>query len=344
MSSWSSRSSLYKWTLVFLYFMFLVYGLAFSVPTWFGDTETVTVTGGAASRAPYFQGLWMVCTDVSDDVDFDSCKVRSFGDEAGAAGEHADSSDWMDGVRGVWVAGAAFYLLAVLISFGDNCCCGSENGKDHGVAAIWALIAGLDGAAGVIVVAVKTSDKDTLNNYRWGYFLACTSSGLTIILSIMLFLTRNVRPGTEKSRASRTADYVYNSGKAGGPQYNGGYHHDNIPMQNGGPHPHPHQQQYSMYRGEPRQPSAPGYHGNSLPHPRHQGSGGYSGPGYTPFGGYDMGRANNRTSMAESADLSNGYTTELINAEHSLSRSHRGDNGGYGNSRHQGDFYHNGRY
>ena len=74
------------------------------------------------------------------------------------------------------------------------------------------LIPGLDGAAGVIVVAVKTSDKDTLNNYRWGYFLACASSGITIILSIMLFLTRNVRAGTEKSRASRTADYVYNSG------------------------------------------------------------------------------------------------------------------------------------
>ena len=81
MSSWSSRSSLYKWTLVFLYFMFLVYGLAFSVPTWFGDTETVTV-GGGVSRPPYFQGLWMVCGGVTDDVDFDNCETTAFGDGA----------------------------------------------------------------------------------------------------------------------------------------------------------------------------------------------------------------------------------------------------------------------
>jgi hypothetical protein len=83
-----------------------------------------------------------------------------------------------------------------------------------------------------------------------------------------------------------------------------------------------------MYRGEHQtQPSAP--YGSSLPR---QG-GGYPG-GYQPYG-----YPNQRHSVAESADLSNGYTTELIHAEHSLSRSNRGD-GGYGGRYYQA----NGRY
>lgn len=343
MSKWSSRSSLYRFTFVCLVFLFLTFLLAAAVPQWFGSKSTHSVAVGGATvqvTQPYYKGLWLTCTKVVDDVDFDNCTVVAFGD---------DNLDWMDGVRGVWVAGAAFYSLAILIAIGDNCCCDCGN-KDYGMTAMWMLIAGLDGAAGVIVVAVKTADDDSMNDYRWGFYLACVSSGLTIILSIMLCISRHPTRGSEKTQRSRTADYVYNSGpnsgvKNGGPQQNGGFtnHRDDIPMSNGYHGPGQTQNAYSMYRGGPQQaePSAP-YHGQSLQRPRVQPQGG---PGYSPYGngnGYDMSRPNQRASMAESADLSNGYTTDLIQAEHSLSRSNRPAYGGQG----QGgqDYYHNGRY
>ncbi|XP_012946929.1 uncharacterized protein LOC101862247 [Aplysia californica] len=326
---WSYRSTLYKVALVFMYFIFLVFVLAFAVPTWYGPSS------GS------FAGLWLECIPASDDVDFDDCTTLKF----------EDSPDWMNGVRGVWAGGVFFYLLAVLVSFMENYCCSDKN-KDHGVSCCFALLAGLCGAAGVILVAIKTADNDLLNHYRWGFFLACISSGLTIILAIMLFITRELTVINEKARQSRTADYVF-AQKPYYPDYtNQGFQRDDMPLANGVTYhhsPHP----YSSYRGgeQPPQthPSAP-YPGNSLQHSRGQAvgyNGGVGGgSGYQPFG-YDMQRPSQRHSMAESADLSNGFTTELIHAEHSLSRTnHRG--GDYGRTQdfapRQQDYYMNGRY
>ena len=155
--------------------------------------------------------------------------------------------------------------------------------------------------------------------------IACIASGLAILLAIALLIARNsgisdddyyYEEEEEKRRhGSRAIDYVNNYGKQPNPGYgyggspyeyhNAGYrgdhypggHHDgyNPPLGNGVSYHHqptPAQHPYTMYQG------------SSLP--RHNG------------GGY-------RHSMAESADLSNGFTPTIIHAEQSHVRPPRGD-------------------
>lgn len=303
-----------------MYFIFLVYALAFCIPAWAGNDTMI--------------GLWARCTRTSDSGGFEDCSAWAFGDGGQA---------WMDGVRAVWLAGMFFYVLAVLFSFVENCCSGS-NKKDYGVTGVLAILAGLSGAVGVIVLAIEVElhYSDTMN-YYWGYMLACITSGLTLILAIILLITRNVK-SYEKSPDDRTADYVlaHKSNPYTAEFTNHGYSHDNIPLANGVTYQHtPAAHPYTTYQE--------GYNGNKIPQGRNQAPA-YGQPGYNPYGYYG-GAPNQRHSVAESADLSNGYTSELINAEHSLNRSkpiaQRGDfirGGDYGRQDFpaRNDYYPNG--
>lgn len=306
MGKWSWRSGLYKMATVFTFFVFLVYGLAFSTPTWIGKD---------VGNKTQFQGLWLICTG-DDQIDFDDCSEHSFGDDW----------DWNDGVRGCWVGGMFFFLVGILHSLFENCC-GDEDSKDYGLTGTLVLLAGLCGAAGVILTAVKVEDSDIgYDEYYWGFIIACAASGLAILLSIVLLIARNAghsdnasdydEDEAKRRHGSRAIDYVNNYGKQpyhgygyGGTPYeyqNAGYrgdqhypggHHDgyNPPLGNGVSYHHqptPAQHPYTMYQG------------SSLP--RHNG------------GGY-------RHSMAESVDLSNGFTPTHIHAEQSLNRPSRGD-------------------
>ncbi|RUS76345.1 hypothetical protein EGW08_015907 [Elysia chlorotica] len=264
MGKWQWRSGLYKTATVLTYFVFLVYGLAFSVPAWMANEDL-----------DIFQGLWMKCVG-SNQIDFDNCSKQAWGD------------DW-----------------------------------------------GLCGAAGVILTTVKIEDSNIgYDKYYWGFMIACIASGLAILLAIVLLIARNsgfdddydYEDEEEKRRhGSRAIDYVnsygkqqqpypgyaygnspyeyHNAGYKGDNHYPGG-HHDgyNPPLGNGVSYHHqptPAQHPYTMYQG------------SSLP--RHNG------------GGY-------RHSMAESADLSNGFTPTIIHAE----QTHLGRGGP------RGDYYMNG--
>lgn len=165
----------------------------------------------------------------------------------------------------------------------------------------------------MIVVAIEVeinvnADDSKTKQYFWGYMLACIASGLALILALILLITCNIRTN-DKASASRTADYVFNQTPTNpyGPEYtNSAFNRDEIPLANGVTHKHvPVNNPYSMYGN-----------GNGAQHPRN----GAPYPGYVG-NGYDPTRPNQRHSYAESADLSNGYTTELIQAEHTLSRS-----------------------
>ncbi|KAK3766252.1 hypothetical protein RRG08_036889 [Elysia crispata] len=304
MAKWRWRSGLYKTATVFTFFVFLVYGLAFSTPSWFGDESNETIQ---------FQGLWLLCFG-SDEIDFDNCTRQAFGEDW----------EWMDGVRGCWVGGMFFFLVGVLFSLVENFC-GNERSRDYGLTGTLVLLAGLCGSAGVILTAVKVSDDNGYDEFYWGFMIACIASGLAILLAIALLIARNsgisdddyyYEEEEEKRRhGSRAIDYVNNYGKQPNPDYgyggspyeyhNAGYrgdhypggHHDgyNPPLGNGVSYHHqptPAQHPYTMYQG------------SSLP--RHNG------------GGY-------RHSMAESADLSNGFTPTIIHAEQSHVRPPRGD-------------------
>ena len=78
MSRWSSRSNIYKWSLIGLYLMFLCYMAAFSVPTWYGNDVD--------DANSYFKGLWLQCDNIEDDADFDNCTVVAFGDDKSGEG------------------------------------------------------------------------------------------------------------------------------------------------------------------------------------------------------------------------------------------------------------------
>lgn len=275
-------------------------------------------------------GLWVQCsgTDTSKMTD---CKTEAFGDDVA----------WFDGVRGVWVGGMACYVLAVLYSLAENCC-GREGSRDYGITGILTFFAGACGAAGVITLAVEVETNvpespDYALEYFWGYMLACIASALALILALVLLITRNVTKG-DKAKASRTADYVFSHPQSGPyvPEYtNHAYARDDIPLANGVTYQHTPSNGYAMYQSGPQ-------NGNSLP----PGRNGVKYGGY-PSNGYDMGRPNQRHSIAESADLSNGYTPELIQAEHTLSRVQNGPRGVGDYARNdyvggRGDYYMNG--
>ncbi|KAH9512889.1 hypothetical protein Btru_036884 [Bulinus truncatus] len=292
MAKWSERSIIYKVTLLFNYFIFLVYGLAFAIPTWWGSV--------------YFQGLWVRCTGTDTSL-MKNCETHAFG---------SDSSPWMDGVRGVWIGGMACYVLAVLYSLVENCCT-KEGSRDYGLTGILTLLAGACGAAGVITVAVEVETSTGMGDYYWGFMLACITSGLALILALVLLITCSIVSG-DKSKSSRTADYVFTHNASPYTQEftNQGYTREDLPLSNGVTHhytPSPNPTPYAMY------PTAP-YNTNSLQYPR-------NGMKYTG-NGYDMNRPNQRHSLAESADLSNGYTPELLQAEQTLNRTQTAQNGG----------------
>ncbi|CAL1535899.1 unnamed protein product [Lymnaea stagnalis] len=301
MAKWNQRSSIYQVTLMFNYFIFLVYALAFCIPTWWG--------------AGNFYGLWVDCVGTDTSIMKD-CQKHAFGDDVA----------WYDGVRGVWVGGMACYVLAVLYSLAENCC-GREGSRDYGITGILTFLAGACGAAGVITVAVELETNVTIPTavrtlgydhieYYWGYMLACIASALALILALVLLITRNTTK-RDKAKESRTADYVFSQPQANPytPEYtNHGYARDDIPLANGVTYQHTPANGYAMYQSVP-------YNGNSLPPARNGAKYGYTG------NGYDVGRPNQRHSMAESADLSNGYTPELIQAEHTLSRVQNGPRG-----------------
>ena len=168
------------------------------------------------------------------------------------------------------------------------------------------------------------------DKYYWGFMIACIASGLAILLSIVLLIARNSGLADDGSdyddeedkrrHGSRAIDYVNNYGKQ---PYNGGgygypaspyeYHnagyrgdhhyppqHDayNSPLGNGVSY---HHQPTPAHQAHPYTM----YQGSSLP--RHSGGGGY------------------RHSMAESADLSNGFTPTIIHAEQQSLGRPRGD-------------------
>ncbi|KAK0055918.1 hypothetical protein Bpfe_014587 [Biomphalaria pfeifferi] len=289
MAKWSERSVIYRVTLLFNYFIFLVYGLAFAIPTWWGSG--------------IFRGLWVECSGTDTSIMTD-CNVNAFGSD----------NAWMDGVRGVWIGGMACYVLAVLHSLIENCCT-KEGSRDYGVTGILTLLAGACGAAGVITVAVEVETNVVQGEYFWGFMLACITSGLALIMALVLLITCNIVSG-DKTKA-RTADYVFNRTAAPYTQEftNQGYTREDLPLSNGVTHhftPNPNPNPYTMY------PTAP-YSTNSLQYQS-------NGKKY-PGNGYDMSRPNQRHSLAESADLSNGYTPELLHAEQTLTRNLQGPNG-----------------
>ncbi|GFS15671.1 hypothetical protein ElyMa_006776200 [Elysia marginata] len=305
---WSWRSGLYKTATVFTFFVFLVYGLGFSVPTWIGRDPALLQNGTAVANKIQFQGLWLVCVG-DDEIDFDDCSKQVFGDDW----------DWMDAVRGCWVGGMFFFLVGILYSLVENCC-GDDESNDYGLTGALVLLAGLCGAAGVILTVVKMEDSNIgYDEYYWGFIVACAASGLAILLSIVLLIARNAgRPDDDsdydededkRRHGSRAIDYVHNYGKQ--PYHGYGY---------GGS---PYEYQNAGYRGDHNYPGGPplgngvSYHHQPTPaqHP------------YTMYQGSSLPRHNGggyRHSMAESADLSNGFTPTHIHAEQS-SRPSRGD-------------------
>uniref|UniRef100_A0A0B7A7S9 Uncharacterized protein n=1 Tax=Arion vulgaris TaxID=1028688 RepID=A0A0B7A7S9_9EUPU len=300
------RSVVYKVTLAFMYFIFLVYAVAFSIPTWFGARPQLVLG---------FKGLWVLCLTNDDVADFSNCGKYAFGDD----------SDWFDGVRGLWIAGMFFYVVAVVYSIVENCC-SDEDSKDRGVTGILAILAGLCGAVGVIVAAIEIEENSLNFDYYWGYMLACITSGLTLILAIILLITCNVR-SSEKPRDDRTADYVF-AHKQGIPQAapeytNHGYSRDEIPLASGVTYQHtPSAHPYTMYQD--------GYN-NGYPQGRSHVDV-YAQPAKSPYGYYN-GRPNHLHNPSDAntamTDLSNGYTNELINAEHTLTRSNVGQRGDF---------------
>lgn len=212
------------------------------------------------------------------------------------------------------------------------------------------LSPGLCGAVGVIVTAIEVEEEDTKNlGYYWGYMLACITSGLTLILAIILLITKNIK-SSEKSRDDRTADYVF-AHKQPNPyaqEYtNQGYSRDDIPLANGITYHHtPTAHPYTTYQD--------GYNGNYHPPTRSQ-EPIYGQPNKAPYGGYYNARPGPLHDASDVGtaytDLSNGYTTELINAEHTLTRpgaAQRGDfvrgGGDYGRQDYSGknDYFLNG--
>jgi hypothetical protein len=304
MSKWQSRCVVYKIALVLLYFIFLVYALAFAIPTWIGFQ---------AIEKSNFIGLWAACDGSEEGGNFQNCTKYAFGDG------HA----WMDGVRGLWLAGMFIYLVAVLYSLAENCCA-SEQIRDYGLVGALVILAGLCGAVGVIVMAIEVEEYvQPKVTYFWGYMLACITSGLSIILALILLITRNVTP-KKKSVDNRTADYVFDH-KQSSPyvsEYtNQGYSHNDIPLANGVTYHHtPTAHPYTTYQD--------GYN-NNVPQPR---SDPYAHPDKSSYGYYN-GRPNQLHDPADPSviytDLSNGYTNELLSAEHTLSRSNVGQQGNF---------------
>lgn len=74
MGKWQHRSVVYQLTLVFMYFIFLVYALAFSIPTWLGGDDNSVL---------FLFGLWAKCLRTHDSGDFKNCEKFAFGDFAG---------------------------------------------------------------------------------------------------------------------------------------------------------------------------------------------------------------------------------------------------------------------
>ncbi|GFO31360.1 hypothetical protein PoB_005786500 [Plakobranchus ocellatus] len=314
MGKWGARSGLYKAALILTYFVFLVYGLAFAVPAWLGRDPAVT-----DPNKIQFLGLWLSC-EGSDEIDFDDCSENSFGDDW----------DWMDAVRGCWTGGMFFFLVGVIYSLIENCC-GDENSKDYGLTGTLVLLSGLCGAAGVIVATVNMEDSDShgLNEYYWGFMIACIASGLAILLAIVLIIARNsgfadsdsVSDEDENKRrhGSRAIDYVNNYKQ---PPYGHGYGS-------------PYEYHNAGYRGDQYQhgPQHDGYApplGNGVNY-HHQPTAAHP---YTMYQGSSLPRQNGggyRHSMAESADLSNGFTPTIMHAEQSMGRPGRGDYYGNGN-------------
>ncbi|CAG5129989.1 unnamed protein product [Candidula unifasciata] len=302
MGKWQQRSVVFKLALLFMYFIFLVYALAFSIPTWLGGG----LIFGLLEKDIIF-GLWAICKKTSDSGGFETCEKMAFG----------DNTPWMDGVRAVWVAGMFFYVVAVFYSLVDNCCT-REDSRDYGLTGALAILAGLSGAVGVIVVAIKIEEDSPNVQYYWGYMLACITSGLTLILAIILLITKNTK-SSEKAQADRTADYVF-AHKQPNPyaqEYtNQGYTRDDIPLANGVTYHHtPTAHPYTAYQD--------GYTGTNYPPTRSQ-EPIYGQPHKSPYGGYYNGRPAQLHDASDVGsaytDLSNGYTTELIQAEHTLSR------------------------